>query len=179
MWTITKQFDFCYGHRVWSQALNAEYSLDTCLKCRHLHGHQGTILISLQSDKLQDGMVTDFKHLNWFKKWLDDYLDHKFIIDIHDPILPILFPDVVEEIAKITEHPFRVLVFGRGFTKEMPLAKQEVYEGLVFVDFVPTSENIAAFIFAFAKEKMEPLGVTVSQVQFFETPKSQSIYTNL
>ena len=40
-WKISKEFEFCYGHRVWSQTLNTEFSLDGCLKCRHLHGHQG------------------------------------------------------------------------------------------------------------------------------------------
>ena len=40
MWEISKKFDFCYG-RVWSQSLNTEFSLDGCLMCRHLHGHQG------------------------------------------------------------------------------------------------------------------------------------------
>jgi 6-pyruvoyltetrahydropterin/6-carboxytetrahydropterin synthase len=66
-WSIDKQFDFCYGHRVWSQELNAEFSLDSCLACRHLHGHQGKIKIYLESDSLENGMVTDFKNLNWFK----------------------------------------------------------------------------------------------------------------
>jgi len=67
-WQISKQFDFCYGHRVWSQELNPEYSLDDCLMCRHLHGHQGKVLVHMESEKLKNGMVTDFKHLNWFKK---------------------------------------------------------------------------------------------------------------
>lgn len=92
MYKIAKQFDFCYGHRVWSQSLNPIFSLDSCLKCRHLHGHQGTINIFLEAEELKEGMVTDFKHLNWFKKWLDDTLDHKFIMDINDPALGSLFP---------------------------------------------------------------------------------------
>ena len=91
-WQISKQFDFCYGHRVWSQELNPEYSLDDCLMCRHLHGHQGKVLVHMESEKLENGMVTDFKHLNWFKKFLDDAIDHKFIIDINDPLFPTLLP---------------------------------------------------------------------------------------
>ena len=85
-WIIDKQFDFCYGHRVWSQRLEVEYSLDDCLMCRHLHGHQGKIKVFLESAQLQNGMVTDFKHLNWFKAWLDGVLDHKFILDRSDPL---------------------------------------------------------------------------------------------
>ena len=94
-WDIDKQFDFCYGHRVWNQSLNSEYSVDTCLKCRHLHGHQGKIKVHLSvtldqnnlKERIKKGMVTDFKHLNWFKKWVDDVLDHKIILDVNDPII--------------------------------------------------------------------------------------------
>mgnify|MGYP003490605001 CR=1 FL=1 len=82
-WTIDKQFDFCFGHRVWSQDLNTKYSLDGCLACRHLHGHQGKVKLFLGANNLKHGMVTDFKHTNIFKKWLDDTLDHKFIIDMN------------------------------------------------------------------------------------------------
>ncbi len=38
IWQISKEFDFCYGHRVWSQQLDSEFSLTGCLACRHLHG---------------------------------------------------------------------------------------------------------------------------------------------
>lgn len=93
-WKISKSFDFCYGHRVWSQELNPDYSLDSCLKCRHLHGHQGQVVIYLEAQKLENGMVTDFKHLSWFKAFLDDVLDHKFIIDINDPLFETLIPNV-------------------------------------------------------------------------------------
>ena len=96
-WKISKEFDFCYGHRVWSQTLNPEFSLDSCLKCRHLHGHQGKILVYLEADELHNGMVTDFKHLNWFKQFIDDVLDHKFILDVNDPLFSTLLPLVKKE----------------------------------------------------------------------------------
>ncbi|MFB1007956.1 MAG: 6-carboxytetrahydropterin synthase, partial [Sulfurospirillum sp.] len=92
IWQISKEFDFCYGHRVWSQQLDSEFSLTGCLACRHLHGHQGKVIVYLQSSELKDGMVTDFHHLNWFKLFLDNTLDHKFIIDIHDPLFATLLP---------------------------------------------------------------------------------------
>ena len=53
--------------------------MDSCLACRHLHGHQGKVKLFLGANNLKHGMVTDFKHTNIFKKWLDDTLDHKFI----------------------------------------------------------------------------------------------------
>lgn len=87
-WVIDKQFSFCYGHRVWSQQLHEDYceSNDTSCKCRHLHGHEGLVHVFLEGDELERGMVTDFKHLGWLKNFLDTNLDHKFIIDINDPI---------------------------------------------------------------------------------------------
>lgn len=85
VWTIDKQFGFDYGHRVWSQTLNAEYSIDSACVCRHLHGHRAQVHVFLEGEELHQGMVSDFKHLNWLKNFLDDNLDHKFIIDRNDP----------------------------------------------------------------------------------------------
>ena len=31
-------------------------------------------------------MVTDFRHLEWLKRWINTYIDHQFIIDMHDPL---------------------------------------------------------------------------------------------
>ena len=93
-WVIDKSFDYCYGHRVWSQTLDPKYSLDSCLACRHLHGHQGKVKLFLGANNLKHGMVTDFKHTNIFKKWLDDTLDHKFIIDMNDPLFEDLAGDL-------------------------------------------------------------------------------------
>lgn len=191
MYKIAKQFDFCYGHRVWSQSLNAEFSVDNCLKCRHLHGHQGTINIFLEAEELREGMVTDFKHLNWFKVWLDDYLDHKFIMDLNDPVLSNLYDWLFDAIFTPNENTRfelnmnRLVPHKEGCWTVHPDVYQnfapamiEIVEGLIFVDFVPTSENLSKWIFDIVQEKMKPLGVKVAQVQFYETPKSQSNYFN-
>ena len=90
MWTIEKKFSFCYGHRVWNQTLDMGLSITPECKCRHLHGHEGEVTVCLSSAALTDGMVTDFKHLNWFKQWLDNVLDHKFIIDAIDPLYDVI-----------------------------------------------------------------------------------------
>ena len=83
-YNIAKEFNFDYGHRVWPQKLNSEFSLDCELACRHLHGHRGTVIVHLESEELDNqGMVTDFHHLNWFKKFLDDAIDHKFILFLY------------------------------------------------------------------------------------------------
>lgn len=174
-WEISKTFEFCYGHRVWSQELHSEYSLDSCLKCRHIHGHQGTIMIYLEGDSLQSGMVTDFKHLNWFKKWLDDTLDHKFIIDINDPLIDSMFP-LHTDLCNKMDQTGGCKVFNES---NLTGPIKEIYEGLVIVPFVPTSENLSHWIWEIAQNKMDKLGVKVSRVQFYETPKSQSNYYNI
>ena len=175
-WIIDKQFDFCYGHRVWSQELNQDYSLDACLVCRHLHGHQGKIKIFLEAYKLQSGMVTDFKHLNWFKVWLDSVLDHKFIIDRNDP----LFFDLMSHYSHkgaMNEELF--FYHDEGYwTPRLEVVKDEIdainekYGGMVVVDFVPTSENLTGWIMGIVQKKMKPLDIKVHSVQFWETPKS-------
>ena len=170
-WKISKEFEFCYGHRVWSQTLNTEFSLDACLKCRHLHGHQGKILIYLEANELKDGMVTDFKHLNWFKKFLDDVIDHKFIIDINDPLFSTLIPNVDKKDLISFKEDYKTVDL-TNFKNEL----LELYESYIIVDFVPTSENISAWLLNIVQNKMDKLNIKVSKVEFLETPKSKSTF---
>lgn len=182
-WTIDKSFDWCYGHRVHNQSLNAEFSLDTCLACRHLHGHQGQMKVYLAGDTLERGMVTDFKHLNWFKVFLDDVLDHKFIMDINDPLIAHEVPDFIRapssgtdamlDLSKCIEYPEGYWMPRVDLLPDDAIqAVREKYEGMVFVDFVPTSENLSAWLLGIAQKKMKKLDVNVVAVEFNETPKS-------
>ncbi len=173
-WEISKEFDFCYGHRVWTQVLNKEFALKSCSTCRHLHGHQGKIIIYLQSDKLKDGMVTDFGHLNWFKLFLDDTLDHKFIIDINDPLFATLLPHFRDK-KHLIEHKNGFKTVDFAYIQDEDEYIFEMYEGYVIVDFIPTSENISAWLLKIIQKKMSKIGVKVSKVEFLETPKSKSI----
>ena len=180
---IHKEFGFCYGHRVWSQTLDVEYSLDSCLKCRHLHGHEGLVTVRLGTSFLRNGMVVDFKYLNWFKKWLDDTLDHKFIMDLNDPLLkyevPIIFDSLgnVESLALIKNDLANCYTINPNYFKmETEPALVEKYEGMIFVDFVPTSEYLSKFLFDVIVQKMKPLDMIVHSVSINETPKSQATY---
>ena len=190
-WVIDKTFSFCYGHRVWSQLLNREYceAGDYQAKCRHLHGHEGLVHIFLEGDTLERGMVTDFKHLGWLKNFVDKVLDHRFIIDRHDPMYHQLVNSVYIDLAAVTDQaplkPIKVPGTEVIVAREVDLdrlvrhahtADYEVLEGYVVVDFVPTSENLSKWIFEIAQCKMSNIGVNVTQVDWFETPRSRSSY---
>lgn len=194
-WVIDKSFDYCYGHRVWSQTLDPKYSLDSCLACRHLHGHQGKVKLFLGANNLKHGMVTDFKHTNIFKKWLDDTLDHKFIIDMNDPLFEDLAGDLcLSEKNKRTFDDLMVTV-NTEYNFAIPDLEQlmalnvwdelrddqkqaifEKYEGIIIVDFIPTSENICKFIYEVANKMLKELGIDVVSVEYWETPKSHCRY---
>ena len=195
-WTIDKQFDFCFGHRVWSQDLNTKYSLDSCLACRHLHGHQGKVKLFLAANELQKGMVTDFKHTNIFKKWLDDIMDHKFIIDIKDPLFENLAGDILlttdnnlpwyenlmvdynseYDYARPDLDHITNILSKLNISDAQKQALFEKYEGLVIVNFVPTSENLCKWWFEVANKMLKELGIDVVAVEYWETPKSHCRY---
>jgi len=178
-WEIAKEFDFCYGHRVHTQVLNESLSLTSQCKCRHLHGHQGKIIIYIEGDVLDNrGMLIDFVELNWFKKWLDDVLDHKMVIDWNDPSLMAFFP--------LAQHPNILwddedrygVVNPKAYNGYEDKSVSEIYAGLVIVDFVPTSENICKWLYDVVQQKLRGIAI-VSRIQFYETPKSQSNYFSL
>lgn len=184
MHKITKEFDFCYGHRVWSQELDIRLSLDHRCVCRHLHGHQGKIIITLSANELQRGMVTDFKHLNWFKQFVDDVIDHRFIIDIHDPAYEslVIFPeslflnDSMRGKSNRISSEYGCETINMELYKDYPKHIKEILEGFVIVKFVPTSENISKWIYDIVSAKMKPFGIQVTSVEFKETPKTSATY---
>ena len=82
MYRVTRELTFCYGHRL----------LDYDGKCRHLHGHNGRVVLTLEAPELDRlGMVMDFTRLKRVVGgWIDDTLDHKMLLHRDDPILPFL-----------------------------------------------------------------------------------------
>lgn len=210
-WVIDKQFSFCYGHRVWSQKLHSDFceKNDTQCKCRHLHGHEGLVHVFLEGETLERGMVTDFKHLGWLKNFLDDNMDHKFIIDINDPIFcnllnvtssgttgihtrsdGTMYVEVIDEddSTKVFTTLDLVPVYVPGtqhlvgwnldvHNSDLKFGPEiEVYEGYFLVNFVPTSEHFSKWLFDAVHAKMSTIGVTTTQVDWYETPKSRSSY---
>ncbi|MCE9554701.1 MAG: 6-carboxytetrahydropterin synthase QueD [Planctomycetes bacterium] len=82
MFRVSREIDFCYGHRL----LNYDG------KCRHLHGHNGRVVITLESAELDHrGMVIDFSEIkDVVSRWIDDELDHRMILRKDDPVVPVL-----------------------------------------------------------------------------------------
>ena len=96
MYLVTREIDFCYGHRL----LNYDG------KCRHLHGHNGRVVITLQSETLDHrGMVIDFSDIkNVVSRWIDEQLDHRMILCKDDPVVPLL-EDLGEPLHLIDANP--------------------------------------------------------------------------
>jgi 6-pyruvoyltetrahydropterin/6-carboxytetrahydropterin synthase len=203
MWKIDKQFSFCYGHRVWVQKLEAEYCArgDTKTKCRHLHGHEGLVHVFLEAEQLNpQAMVTDFKHIGWLKNFLDDYVDHKFIIDRNDPLYYSLVTQARDQalinMTKLVSSgvpnsgmfddilmtdvvvPGTTKAVAQRFVTDNMLdgPDKEYLEGFLIVDFVPTSENLSKWLWEIVDAKMRWIGVKTSRIEWFETPKSRSTY---
>lgn len=82
MFRVSREIEFCYGHRL----LNYEG------KCRHLHGHNGKAIITIQTSGLDDrGMVLDFSEIKQaVSAWIEENLDHKMLLARHDPVVPLL-----------------------------------------------------------------------------------------
>lgn len=82
MFRVSRQIDFCYGHRL----LHYEG------KCRYLHGHNGRAIITLESAELDAcGMVLDFSEIKRVvSAWVDQQLDHRMILHRDDPLVPLL-----------------------------------------------------------------------------------------
>ena len=82
MYRVTRELRFCYGHRL----LNYDG------KCRHLHGHNGRAVLTLEAPQLDPlGMVMDFSRIKRVVgAWIDETLDHRMLLHRDDPALPLL-----------------------------------------------------------------------------------------
>ncbi|MEX2185592.1 MAG: 6-carboxytetrahydropterin synthase [Pirellulales bacterium] len=82
MYRVTRQIDFCYGHRL----------LNYAGKCKNLHGHNGQAVIVIESPTLDNrGMVMDFSDIKRVvSTWIDENLDHRMILHRDDPAIPFL-----------------------------------------------------------------------------------------
>ena len=182
-WEIDKTFEFCYGHRVHTQVLDGRFADDLKCACRHLHGHEGKVQIFLTGSELdKTGMITDFRHLEWLKKKINSSIDHKFIIDRKDPLYNKIVGNdtpLVKDIVTGKNNREFIIGYNVALDDITPgTPEYEYFEGLYIVDFVPTSENLSKWMADFVHFVMAPLNVSVSKVDWWETPKSRSTYSH-
>jgi len=96
MYLITKEVYFCYGHRLMNHKG----------KCRNLHGHSVKACITIKADQLNEqGMVCDFSDIKESaEKYINEQLDHNFLLHKEDAIIPFL-EQQQERFLALDDHP--------------------------------------------------------------------------
>jgi len=123
VYRVTRQIEFCYGHRL----------LDYEGKCRHLHGHNGLVIISLEGGSLdRRGMLVDFGDIKQtVQRWIDENLDHNMLLRHDDPVLPLLQAQgervYVMEVNPTAENIAR-LIFERTVAAGLPVIEVRLWE---------------------------------------------------
>jgi 6-pyruvoyltetrahydropterin/6-carboxytetrahydropterin synthase len=123
MYRVTREIRFCYGHRL----LNYDG------KCRHLHGHNGRAVITLQAARLDElGMVVDFSRIKEVvSTWIDQTLDHKMLLHRDDPVLGFLQrqgePVFAMEVNPTAENIAR-LIFDYTASQGFPVVEVQLWE---------------------------------------------------
>lgn len=123
--SVTRLIHFCYGHRL----------LDYAGKCRHPHGHNGVLEVTVTIEKRgldRLGMVMDFEEIkSKVQRWVDAELDHKMLLNRRDPLVAILKKlgePVVVMGANPTAENIARLVFDYARSRKLPVASVRLWE---------------------------------------------------
>lgn len=74
---VSKEFHFCYGHRL----------LHHKGKCRNLHGHNGIAVVTVEGEPdPSTSMVLDFGEMHFVREYIDQYWDHRLLLNSADPL---------------------------------------------------------------------------------------------
>jgi 6-pyruvoyltetrahydropterin/6-carboxytetrahydropterin synthase len=123
MYHVSREIDFCYGHRL----LNYEG------KCKYLHGHNGRAIITIASAELDHrGMVLDFTDIKRvISTWIDEHLDHRMILNRSDPAVPAL-QELGEPMYLIDANPtaenIARLIYDFGAAAGFPILDVQLWE---------------------------------------------------
>jgi 6-pyruvoyltetrahydropterin/6-carboxytetrahydropterin synthase len=123
MFRVTREIKFCYGHRL----LNYDG------KCRHLHGHNGRAVLTLEAAQLDAlGMVVDFSRIKRVvSAWIDEALDHRMLLHRDDPALPLLRqqgePVFVMDVNPTAENIAR-LIYDFAAAQDFPVVEVKLWE---------------------------------------------------
>jgi len=123
-------------------------------KCKNLHGHSYLIEVGV-NDKVimtkgvsDEGMVIDFGDL---KEVLMEQIDFRF------------------------DHGF-VMYTGDTLAKYFKNYKDGLFMKIVFVDFVPTVENLAKYWYELLELVLKGRNIKIKFVKVWETPTSTALY---
>jgi len=123
MYRVSRQIDFCYGHRL----LNYEG------KCQHLHGHNGRAVVTIEAPSPDDlGMVIDFSEIKRvISTWIDEQLDHRMILHRDDPVVPLLQemgePVFLTDLNPTAENIAR-LIYDVALERGFPIVEVKLWE---------------------------------------------------
>src|SRR6266404_6415860 len=123
MYRVTREIIFCYGQRL----LNYDG------KCRHLHGHNGKAVLTVEDSALDKlGMVMDFSSIKRVvTTWIDENLDHRMLLHRDDPVLPFLRqqnePVFVMDVNPTAENIAR-LIFDFAASQGFPVVEVKLWE---------------------------------------------------
>jgi 6-pyruvoyltetrahydropterin/6-carboxytetrahydropterin synthase len=123
MFRVSREIDFCYGHRL----------LNYAGKCRYLHGHNGTAIIAIESETLDErGMVLDFSDIKRVVSgWIDESLDHRMLLHKDDPFVPVL-QQQGEPLFLMDENPtaenIAKLIYDYTVSQGFPIVQVDLWE---------------------------------------------------
>ena len=124
-------------------------------KCRNIHGHRYKIEVGID-DKVRDqqgesdeGMVIDYSDLKEvMMEMIDANFDHGFVIYSKD-----------------------------DFADDFEIMKQRGKLKVIFVDFIPTAENLAKYWYYILEDALIEKNIQLAYVRVFETPTSTATYS--
>ena len=145
---VTKSIQIAMGHSVTGHKS----------KCRGLHGHDYTIIATVDGKvsgvkgASDEGMVIDFGDLKQaMMDVIDRYYDHGFILYKEDPR------------AQLLQQANDLWCFEK--------------ERFHLVDFIPTAENLAKHWGDLLAAELDKSGIVLYSLEVYETPTSSAIYT--
>lgn len=157
---VTKYITFDAAHRLPSH----------CGRCSCIHGHTFKLEVSVSSDDLfengsSEGMILDYKDLKQtLMEQVDSVFDHSLNLYYGDPYCKSICDmyGITYDEDTFKEYDLGMLVW--------------TFESYRFniLNFIPTSENLACYIFT---KLYFTLDNKVSKVVLYETPTSKASFT--
>ena len=123
MYSVSKTFSFCYGHRL----------LNDPGECGGLHGHTAKATIMIEADELDKlGMVCHFDQLkDKVGAWIEDNLDHRMLLAEGDPLVKVL-KEQGEKVVVLAGNPtaenIARMVFEETSSVGLPVSQVEIWE---------------------------------------------------